>query len=127
MAEAPPTFSESWYRVAGQRVSLRPGVKARRQSYRGEKWYLIEDPLNNQFFRLRPAAYAFVARLRPSRTVQEAWAESLAKEADEAPGQEEVIRLISQLYFAGLLHYEMAPDSARLFERYRRRRQSQIQ
>ena len=127
MAETPSTFSESWYRVADQRISLRPGVKARRQSFRGEKWYVLEDPMTNQFFRLRPGAYDFVGRLRPQRTVQQVWEACLAKQADDAPGQEEVIRLISQLYFAGLLHYEMPADSARLFERYRRRRQSEFQ
>ncbi|MHB8519226.1 MAG: hypothetical protein ACYDH9_00580 [Limisphaerales bacterium] len=127
MAEAPPTFSESWYRVADQRISLRPGVKARRQFFRGEKWYVLEDPFTNQFFRLRPAAYEFVGRLRPGRTVQQAWEECLARQPDDAPGQEEIIRLVSQLYFAGLLQYEMPADSARLFERYRRRREREIQ
>jgi len=28
MAEPTATFSESWYRLAGQRLCLRPGVKA---------------------------------------------------------------------------------------------------
>jgi putative peptide zinc metalloprotease protein len=127
MAQAPQTFSESWYRVADQHVSLRPGVKVRRQQFRGELWYVLEDPFNNQFFRLRSAAHDFVVRLRADRTVQEVWQECLQRSPDAAPGQEEVIRLISQLYFANLLQYEMPADSARLFERYKRRREREAQ
>jgi putative peptide zinc metalloprotease protein len=123
MSEAPPTFSESWYRIADQQISLRPGVKIRRQFFRGEQWHVVEDPFNNQFFRLQPPAYSFVARLRPHRTVQQVWEECLALDPNQAPGQEEVLRLISQLYFANLLQYEAPTDSAQLFERQRRRRE----
>jgi putative peptide zinc metalloprotease protein len=123
MPEPPPTFSESWYRIADQRLSLRPGVIIRRQFFRGEQWHVVEDPFNNQFFRLQPAAYAFVARLRPQRTVQQVWAECLERDANQAPGQEEVIRLVSQLYFANLLQYDSPSDAAQLFERQQRRRE----
>ncbi|MCL5098748.1 MAG: hypothetical protein M1608_14700 [Candidatus Omnitrophica bacterium] len=123
MAEAPPTFSESWYRIADQIIYLRPGVRVRRQHFRGERWHVLEDPFNNQFFRLQPPAYAFVARLRPNRTVQQVWAECLEKDPEQAPGQEEVLRLISQLYFANLLQYDQPTDSGQLFERYQRRRE----
>lgn len=126
MAEPLPTFSESWYRIAGQRISLRGGINVRRQNFRGERWYVLENPINNQFFRLRPAAYEFVARLRPEKTVQEAWQECLDKAPDEAPGQEAVIQLLSQLYFANLLQYDLAEDSAQLFERYSKRKQREV-
>ena len=69
MAANPSTFSESWYRIAKQKISLRPSVRVRRQNFRGERWYVLENPFSNQFFRLRPAAYEFVARLRSDRTV----------------------------------------------------------
>ena len=54
MAKAPGTFSESWFRIANQRISLRPHVEVRRQRFRGERWFVLEDPFNNQFFRVRP-------------------------------------------------------------------------
>ena len=123
MADAPQTFSESWYRIANQRVSLRPDVRVRRQNFRGQRWIVLENPFSNQFFRLRPAAYEFVARLRPDRTIEQVWQECLDKFPDEAPGQEAVIKLLSQLYFANLLQYDVAMDSAKLFERYERTRQ----
>jgi len=120
------TFSESWYRIAGQRLSIRPGVKAHRQNFRGERWIVLENPFSNQFFRLRPAAWELVARLRPDRTVQEAWQECVERFPDEAPGQQAVIQLLSQLYHANLLQYDLAADSAQLFERYKKRRQREI-
>ena len=67
---ASATFSESWHRVANQRICLRPGVRVRRQNFRGERWYVLENPFTNQYFRVRPEAYEFVARLRPEVTVQ---------------------------------------------------------
>ena len=79
------TFSESWYRVANQRLCLRPGVRVRRQNFRGERWVVLENPFSNQYFRLRPAAYEFVARLRPDRSVEQALSASLTKPQARRP------------------------------------------
>jgi putative peptide zinc metalloprotease protein len=127
MAESPSTFSESWYRVANQRPSLRPTVQVQRSFFRGERWIILQNPLANQFFRLRPEAYEFVARLRPDKTVEEVWRECLHKSPDRAPGQEAVIRLLAQLYQANLLQYPQANDAAELFKRYERTRQRERQ
>jgi putative peptide zinc metalloprotease protein len=120
------TFSESWHRVARLKVALRPTVVVKRQFFRGEKWYVLHDPFNNQFFRLRPEAYEFIIRLRPDRTVEEVWEKCLDRYPDEAPGQEDVIQLLTQLHFANLLYSEMPADSAKVFERYKKRRQREI-
>lgn len=127
MQQAAKTFSESWYRVAGLKVGLHPTVTVHKQLFRGETWYVLRDPFNNQFFRLRPQAHDFVIRLRPDRTVEEVWQECLDRHPDDAPGQEDVIQLLTQLYFANLLYFEMPADSAKLFERYRKRRRREIQ
>jgi len=123
MVEERKVFHESWYRISGQRLALRSSVKVRRQMYRGSRWYVLHDPFNAQFYRLTPQAYSFVARLRLDRTLEEAWQESIAQDPDNAPGQEEVIHLLAQLYHANLLHYELPADSQKLFERYRERKQ----
>src|SRR5688500_2385458 len=121
MADA-GTFSESWYRIADERVALRPHVQVRRQFFRGERCYVLHDPFNNQFFRLPPIAYEFVARLRLDRSIESVWNECVQAHPEEAPGQEEVIRLIAQLNASNLLHSQLPPDSAKLFERYSKRR-----
>ncbi len=115
-------YSESWFRIAGQRVALRPHVRVIRQRFRGERWFVLHDPFSNQFFRLRPAAWDFVVRLSLDRTVDAVWNETVERDPLEAPGQEEALRLLAQLYNANLLHATIVPDTARLFERYRKRR-----
>jgi putative peptide zinc metalloprotease protein len=126
MADSAKTFSESWYRVAGLKLRLHATVRVRRQLFRGETWHVLQDPFNNQYFRLRPSAYEFVVRLRPERTVEEVWQECLERDPEHAPGQGDVIQLLTQLYFANLLHFETPADSAKLFERYRKRKQREI-
>lgn len=125
MAAPSRMFSEHWYRVANQRVALRPGVRTRRQRFRGETWRVLYDPFAHNFYRLRPAAYAFVARLSPDRTVEEVWRECLEEMPAEAPGQGEVIQLLAQLYLSNLLQLDLPPDARQFFERYRKRKQKE--
>jgi putative peptide zinc metalloprotease protein len=127
MAATGRTFSESWHRIADQRISLRSTVDVRKQHFRGEKWYVLHDPFNNRFFRLRPEAHEFIIRLRPDRTVEQVWEECLERNPDGAPGQEDIIRLLAQLYFANLLYHELPADSTKLFERYNRQNQRELQ
>lgn len=122
MSQAGRTFSESWHRVAGMRLGLRPTVTIRKQIFRGETWFLLHDPYNNSFFRVQPEVYQFVSRLRPTRTVEEVWEECLQKFPDTAPGQEDAIALLAQLHHTNLLYVRGATDSARVFDRYEKRR-----
>ncbi len=117
------TFSESWHRVAELRVSLRQAVPIRKQLFRGQTWYVLQDPFNNHFFRLRPEAHEFIVRLSASRTVGQVWEACLARNPDGAPGQDDVIQLLSQLYHANLLVCDLPADSSKLFERYHKRKQ----
>ena len=126
MSAETKTFSESWYRLAGQRVAVRSHVRVQRQIYRGERYHVLHDPFNNQFFRLRPEAYAFVARLRPDRTIEEVWKDCLETDPEGAPGQEDVLQLLAALHGANLLHSNLSPDSAKLFERHRKRRTKEV-
>lgn len=125
MADIPSTFSESWFRIAQQRLSLRPHIRVHRQFFRGERWYVLQDPFNNQFFRVSPAAYNFLSRLSQDRTLDAVWRECFDDDPENAPGQEEVLRLLAQLYAANLINSALAPDSARLFERYTKRKQKE--
>lgn len=126
MSSGSATFSESWYRVAGQKVCLRDGVRVRRQNFRGERWFVLENPFTNEFYRMRPAAYEFVARLDGVRTVGEVWQECLDRSPDDAPGQESVIQMLSQLYLFNLLHYDTASDVSALFSRQKKREQREF-
>jgi putative peptide zinc metalloprotease protein len=123
MIEESRIFHESWYRIANERICLRASVQIRRQRFRGSLWYVLYDPFNNEFFRLKPSAYRFVARLNLGQTVDEVWKDLMSQNPDDAPGQEDVIQLLAQLYHANLLHYDLPADSTKLFERYKERKQ----
>ena len=122
-----PTFSESWYRVAGLRPRLRSTVQISRQHFRGVMWHVLQDPSNNQFFRLNGPAYHFVALLDGRRTIAEVWDVCNDQLGDEAPTQGEAIQLLGQLYTSNLLQGEMPPDAAGLLKRHQQRRRREIQ
>ncbi|MBT6146267.1 MAG: hypothetical protein HOH74_12595 [Gemmatimonadetes bacterium] len=123
MAKQGKLFHESWYRIADQQISLRRDVVVRRQVVRGERWYVLQNPLSNQFYRLRPGAYDLVARLTGGGTVEEVWKQAQTHDPEGAPGQGEVIELLAQLYHANLLHYGLAQNSQKLFERRQEKKQ----
>ena len=120
MATLRPTFSESWYRVADLRVKLRPSAQISRQHYRGDRWYVVRDPAGNQFHRLSAPAYRFVGLLDGTRTVAEAWDLVGGQLADDAPTQNEVIQILSQLHAANLIESNVTPDAAVLLRRHKK-------
>ena len=122
-----PTFSESWYRVATLRPRLRSTVQVYRQHFRGRMWHVVQDPANNQFFRLNEPAYRFVAMLDGHRPVADVWRVCMEQLGDDAPTQGEVIQLLGQLYVSNLLQAELPPDAEAMFNRYRKRVRREVQ
>ena len=113
-------LSPSWYRLASLRPALKSQARIRRHRFRGETWYVVQDPASGRFNRFTPAAYQLLGLLDGERTMDEVWNAAIEQLGDDTPGQEEVIRLLSQLHAADLLQCEVSPDSAELFERYGR-------
>ncbi len=127
MAVDRPTFHEAWYRVADLRPRLLSGVQVYRQHFRGEMWYVLENPSNNQYSRISDETYRFIGMLDGRRTVSEAWHICNEQLADRAPTQGELIQLLSQLHSTNLLYADLPPDSESLFNRYRKRVRRQVQ
>lgn len=127
MAKKRVTFSEYWYRVADMRPHLIAAVRVHKQFFRGREWHILRSPVNQDFFRLDAAAYGFIGLLDGRRTVAEAWRIAATRFGDDAPTQGEAINLIGQLYTSNLLQAEIPPDSESLFQRYRKRRNREIQ
>jgi putative peptide zinc metalloprotease protein len=114
-------FSPSWYRVAGLKPRLRSHVEIHRHHYRGELWYVLQDHSSGRFQRFTPAAYLLIGLMDGKRTVQEIWEVSRARLGEEAPTQEEVIRLLSQLHAVDVLQADVMPDTAELVKRFEKR------
>ena len=106
--------------------SLHPSVKVWRQYYRGELWFVLEDSVNNLYFRVKYPAHYFLGLLDGNRTVDEVWKLSLDAFGDEAPTQGEVISLLGQLYNSNLLLGDIPVDSQGLLKRYKDRVQKEI-
>lgn len=120
------TFSDTWYRIADARVALLPAVKTQAQRYRGRLWFVLEDPYSQRFFRITPEAYDFLRALDVDRTVDEAWRAYVAERGALAPGQDEVVRLLSQLHMSNMLFFQGKPHSDAIYERTRMQKQREL-
>jgi len=113
---------EAWYQIADLKLGLLPSVRVHKQQYRGETWYVLQDLGSDKFFRLKPYAYRFVCELTPDETVAEVWNRALADYPEDAPGQDEVSQLLSQMHHANLLFFRSDADHEAVFERFRKQR-----
>ncbi len=127
MAVERPTFHEAWYRVATIRPRLLSGVRVYRQNFRGQVWYVLENPSSNKFIRMNTDAYHFVGLLDGRQSVSDIWHTCNDLYGDRSPTQGEVIQILAQLFSSNLLYVEISPDTQSLFNRYHTRMKREIQ
>jgi putative peptide zinc metalloprotease protein len=120
MAPDAPLLSNLWYRVAGLRPQMLTHARLHRHRYRGELWYLLQDPASGRVHRFTPAARLILAAMDGRRSVQELWQIAQRRLGEEAPTQDEIIQLLGQLHGSDLLHTDVPPDALELFERGQR-------
>lgn len=119
-------FSQSWYRVADVRPRLRRQAHIVRQTYRGERWYVLQDQGTGRFLRLNIAAYRVVALMDGKRSLSAIWHHEIAQHGDEAPTQDEVLHLLAQLHQANVLISDHRPDLGEMEERRVRTRMAKL-
>ena len=112
-----PIFSAAWYRVATLTPRIRTNALIARHQYRGQTWYVLRDVASNRVYRFHPASYALIGLMDGRRTVQDLWDLAVAQLGDDAPTQDELILLLSQLHSADVLQCEVPPDTAELLRR----------
>jgi putative peptide zinc metalloprotease protein len=120
-------YSPSWYRVAKLTPSLRAHAQIHRQEYRGETWYVLQDPTSERYHRFSPAAYLVLGLMDGRRSVQEIWDVALRKLGDDAISQDEFIQLLAQLHAADVLQCDVSPDTHEMFRRRERLRRKKWQ
>lgn len=116
-----PSRSASWYRIARLRPRLRSHARMHRHRYRGQLWYVLQDPASGRCHRLSPAAYQIVGRMDGERSTGEIWEAACAELGDDAPTQGETLRLLGQLHAIDLLGSDVSPDVAEILRRAERR------
>jgi putative peptide zinc metalloprotease protein len=114
-------FSGSWYRVASLAPRLRSHARLHRHRYRGETWYVLQDLASDRVYRFSTAGYVVIGLMDGRRTVQEIWDVAADRLGDDAPTQDEMIHLLSQLQSADVLQCDVPPDTAELLRRHQRR------
>jgi len=112
-------LSPSWYRVAQVRPRLRDDVRISRQSFRGTRWFVLEDHAQNKVHRFTPTAQRAIALMDGHHSVDDIW-RALESLGEEKPSQDELIHLLAQLDSADLLATERRPDFTELSHRAER-------
>jgi len=112
-----PLLSNWWYRVAARKPRLRSHARLYRHRYRGEVWYLLQDPASTRVHRFSPSARLIIALMDGKRSIAELWEIANKHLGEDAPTQDEVIQLLGQLHSADLLESDVTPDVAELFAR----------
>ena len=112
-----PLLSVSWYRVAALKPALRAHARLHRHRYRGELWYLLQDPVSNRVHRFTPGARLLISAMNGERSVAQLWELANRRLGEAAPTQDEVITLLGQLHAADLLQSDVTPDASELFDR----------
>jgi putative peptide zinc metalloprotease protein len=115
-------FSSSWYRVAHLKPRIRSHGRFYRHLYRGQRWYILQDRTAGSCHRLNTSAYQLAGLMDGERTAQQIWDTAGELLGDDAPTQDDMIRLLGLLHFANVLRCEVSPDTLELFRRAGRRR-----
>ena len=120
MSADAPLHSSLWYRVSPLRPQLLTRARLHRHRYRGERWYLLQDPASGRVHRFTPAARLVLAAMDGQRSVEELWRLAQRQLGDDAPTQDEIIQLLGQLHASDLLSTDASPDALEVFERGRK-------
>ena len=119
-------YSPSWYRIAELKPRLRSHAQIHRHEYRGKVWFILQDHAAGRSHRFSPAAYCFIGLMDGKHTVQQLWDAINLQAGDQAPTQDEVIRLLGQLHAADAMICDVTPDSRELFRRYKRQQRMKL-
>lgn len=103
-------LSPFWFRIAGLHPRLRPHVSVRMQTTRGQAWYVLFNQATGRHHRVNAQAYQLVGRLDGRHSVDDIWNTLIEQQADDAPSQHDVIRILGQMTDAGLIQAEVTPD-----------------
>ena len=96
-------------------------MRVHRQRLRGEAWYILHDAGGARVHRFTPGAYSVISRMNGEHTVDELWRRTAQEPGDDAPSQDDVIRLLHELHAADVLKTGVPPDLQEMGERRRKR------
>ncbi|MCP4270316.1 MAG: hypothetical protein GY777_32870 [Candidatus Brocadiaceae bacterium] len=110
-------FSQYWYRVSQLQPSIRNQAQIHRHYYGAEQWYVLQNHVTGKLYRFTPIVYQIIGLMNGALTVQSLWEKASESYGDNAPTQDDMIRVLSQLHAAGILICNVPPDTVELFRR----------
>lgn len=114
-----------WTQIAKLTPRLHRHVHLYPQDYRGVRWYVLHNDVNDTPIRFNEAAYTFIGRFDGELTVQENW-ESIQKEiGEEAPNPQEMVMILAQLLSVGALGGGISADIREFLARFQGNRPAQ--
>src|SRR5471032_194416 len=119
-------FSPVWHRVEGLRPRLQPHTTIERQVIRGDVWYVAKDRVSNRAHRFSPGVYAVLMRMDGRNTLEFIWTQVVDLFGEDAPSQDQIIHLLSQLYSLDLIQVDHVVDLGELADRSGRWRRRQV-
>ncbi len=113
-------FSPYWYRVSTLQPQLRNQARIHRHYYGGEQWYVLQNHVTGKLYRFTPIVYQVIGLMDGVLTVQTLWEKALERYGNDAPTQEDMVRVLGQLHAADILLCDVPPDTAELFRRQKK-------
>ena len=115
-------LNSHWYRISEVKLSLPSHVRVHQHNYRKTVWYVLRDETTGKHHRFNQAAYNFIRQIDGRRTISEIWQALNEELGDDAPTQDDVIRLLGTLHFANFLHTNLTADIEKLVDRRNKER-----
>jgi putative peptide zinc metalloprotease protein len=129
-------LSDNWHSVRWLKPQLREGVRVYHRVFRGRRAVVLFDPSSHRFHRLSLHAWQVVALFNGQRTLDDIWEQAAlhnqetssptALNQQDAIGQPELVKLVSQLYGSDLIQSQVTPDAVEVLERFERQRKAKL-
>ena len=113
-------FSKHWYRIQALKPKLRGNTISHRHYYRGATWYIISGKSHKAHLRLNAASFFVYQQMDGERTVAKIWEDCMAVLNDDAPSQDDLLKLLTELFEAGFVDVQQDSDIDQLFDTHRR-------
>jgi putative peptide zinc metalloprotease protein len=111
--------SSLWHRVEKLKPRLREDVLIERHVIRDEVWYVVRDRYSTRVHRFSPAVYSVLIRMDGKRSFDRIWREAVEQFGEDAPSQDQILHVASQLYSANVVLSDAPVDERDLAERRR--------
>ncbi|MDP4549223.1 hypothetical protein [Marinobacter sp. MDS2] len=112
----------NWPLLASLCPRLRKHVRTYPRQYRGERWYLLRDQVSGRHLRFNASAYEFIGRLDGEHSVEEIFSKTHATLGEDAPSQDDIVLILTQLFAMDLLRSELPSDAKEFFSRFQNER-----